>query len=410
MATSATLAIQRDRYASLCSQAIQDAEVQKYAQLQAELQKARATQQAAHNLLRRKQAEREKEIADQDGRLATMELDQQRLDIFLQGFAAISEVLNNISYTSAVVMGFASMSFVIQATDNTGREIRYLFWGLALLCIKFLVHSVFLATLAVTDATKLCYQGTKGQDDVRNAFHGLMALRSDVFWNFMLGFITFIVLMVCLVWVKIEQDTAERPIPTDLIGCGIVISVVGWFVPVVRLVRSFRSTRRAFRIEYDAPAPGSDEPGELELAVGPQSLRKRAEARRANRADFILSQLLHSATLSPEAETKNPGKVSLAQASLGYRAAVSEAATQAAPNPFAGPEGRVAFFRSLSEENRQRVLELCGRPWRPGGAARPGEEAVTTFANLSDYLQWRGLRRWAESLADAIGDEDWPDD
>eukprot|EP01065_Artemidia_motanka_P025741 TRINITY_DN30703_c0_g1_i1.p1 TRINITY_DN30703_c0_g1~~TRINITY_DN30703_c0_g1_i1.p1 ORF type:complete len:449 (+),score=54.80 TRINITY_DN30703_c0_g1_i1:57-1403(+) len=407
MATTATHDIQRDRYAASASQAALAAEISRHRQLQDEFHKARATQAAICAQLNRVQAERKQEIADQDFRFAGTHYDEQRIDILLQGFNAISHVLNNISYTSAVVMGFASTMFVLQRVDNTRRELKYVFWTLALLTIKFHVQAVFVATLAVTDSTKLCYQGTKGREDVERAFHGLMAQRSDVFWNFMGGFIAFIVLTVFLVWVKIEQDT-NTEISDDLLWYGATLTVVSWLVPVARLARSYRATRRSFKIDYsdnfveesvddsdDEIAHGQEVDG-LQLAVGPQSLRRKAERER-ELADQVLSSMtphVHDGASVGSPRAAPPA--TLGQAAMGYRAALAITAAQATPDPFGGSEGRVAFFASLSQEHQHRVLEVSGRQWRPGGAPRPGEHYVTTFAALSDHLQERALRRFAE--------------
>eukprot|EP00665_Eupelagonemidae_sp_cell47_P007255 gene7255-6877_t len=228
------------------------AEVQRQAQLQAELRRARATEAALVAALKKSQEEQRKEIADQDFRFASSHLQEQKLDILLQGFEAISGVFNNLAFTSAVMMGFASSMYVLQQVDNCRREMKYIFWSLALLTIKLLVQAVFVSTLSITDSTKLCFQGTRGQDDVRRAFHGLMAQRSEVFYNFIGGFVTFILLYVFLVWVKIEQDSSERleNDDYDVYIFGVILSIVGWFIPVLRMARAYRMTRRQFKIDY----------------------------------------------------------------------------------------------------------------------------------------------------------------
>ena len=63
---------------------------------------------------------------------------------------------------------------------------------------------------ALTVLLSLCcsrggVQGTRGICDVKRAFHGLLARRSEIFWHFVAGFCLFLLVFLALLWVKLDE-------------------------------------------------------------------------------------------------------------------------------------------------------------------------------------------------------------
>eukprot|EP00756_Hemistasia_phaeocysticola_P045025 Hpha_TRINITY_DN18798_c0_g1::TRINITY_DN18798_c0_g1_i1::g.47560::m.47560 len=403
MALVASLQIEVQKYASQASQSGSLGEVQRQTQLQAALQLNRATQGAVDARVKRTQAEHGSEVAGQQLRYAWWHYEQKKVDILLQGFHSIVGVFGNISFTSAIVMGFASTMFILQRMNNTSRMYKYVYWTLSMLAIKLLVHSVFCSLLATTDGTKLCYQGTQGQRDVMRAFHGLLALRSRIFWEFVAGFVAFLVLVVFGLWVKLEQDVdGTGNIPASSIVYGVAVSLFVWVVPVVRMFLTYRSVRRTFRITYDRYSPlagtilddnqkkGAARPSQFELAVGPQSLRRLAEKQQSPNASP--RSMVHSAggadtsdNVSDALQRETAEDARAARAALqlcglygpsdapfspirGQRNSFSTAASPGPASPRSSsasgvsrvsPHGR---FEQLPHAEQRRLLALAGKP------------------------------------------------
>jgi len=307
MALVQNVHIARDKYSSKATQAQLHQDVQEKAQTAAELNRARANQRAMEAALGRQQAVRGQEIAQAQYEYEGQEFQERKIDVLLQGFTALGKIFHNITYTAAIIMGFAASVFVKEKIDHTYKYTKLIFWSLAMCTIILFVHAVFVASLAIIDGTKLAYQGTRGLDDVRRAFHGLMARRSEVFWNYMAGFVSFLVLLIFAVWCKLDQATGEGGrMTTGNFAYGGMLSFIAWFVPIVRMVIAFREVRHTFRIDYsgitkkldqDNLASALDVKDDFSRSLGPQSVRRREEAK-AGRREGIAEAFTNS-TVSP---------------------------------------------------------------------------------------------------------------
>eukprot|EP01062_Namystynia_karyoxenos_P074400 TRINITY_DN71285_c0_g1_i1.p1 TRINITY_DN71285_c0_g1~~TRINITY_DN71285_c0_g1_i1.p1 ORF type:complete len:374 (+),score=123.76 TRINITY_DN71285_c0_g1_i1:102-1223(+) len=293
MALAQNVQIARDKFLSQTEQAQLHGRVAEQAQVQAELHRSQASQRAVEATLGQQQAVHGQEIAAAQNLWETQEFEEKKIAVLLQGFTALSKIFHNITYTAAIIMGFSASMFVKEKISNTPKTMKFIFWGLAMITIILFIHSVFVASLAITDGTKLAYQGTRGLEDVKRAFHGLMARRSEIFWNYMAGFISFLLFLIYAIWMKLDQTQGPGgSITTGGFFFGGTLSLVAWFVPLVRMVIAFRSTRSAFKIDYDfATEDFSDALGPERLvlgldmhdpfarALGPQSLRRLEDAR-----------------------------------------------------------------------------------------------------------------------------------
>eukprot|EP01065_Artemidia_motanka_P023382 TRINITY_DN2795_c0_g1_i2.p1 TRINITY_DN2795_c0_g1~~TRINITY_DN2795_c0_g1_i2.p1 ORF type:complete len:272 (+),score=76.00 TRINITY_DN2795_c0_g1_i2:449-1264(+) len=226
-------------------------------------------------------------------------------------------------------MGFAAFLFLRQRVGNVRREFRFAFWTLGMLSVVFLTHAVFVSFVAICDGTKLCFQGTHHEVDVRRAVQGMMSLRSHVFWHFMAGFVAFLLLIAFTPWVKMEQDLAGEPDFVDgnvsKLCYGGILSGLAWCVPIARMAYSFRKVRRSFRDTNKSAMVHALKTGDLlspdfVLAVVPQSVRRRVQGRGektespSSPRSLSPSSAASSLSLSQAAAALQPERLSLSVA------------------------------------------------------------------------------------------------
>eukprot|EP01065_Artemidia_motanka_P032892 TRINITY_DN39870_c0_g1_i1.p1 TRINITY_DN39870_c0_g1~~TRINITY_DN39870_c0_g1_i1.p1 ORF type:complete len:749 (+),score=47.24 TRINITY_DN39870_c0_g1_i1:54-2249(+) len=281
MANVAAFQIAQDKFEAQSTQAKLERDVDTRKAQQAELGRSVASQKALQSQLGRTQADRGRNIALEQIRWTEAEFEDQKIQILLQGFDAIMSIFHNIQSTAAVMMGFTATVFDSVDVTNCTLLTKYVLWSLCITTVILLVHSVFVATLCMVDGAKLAYQGTRGLADVTRAFHGLMGRRSEVFWNFISGFVSFNVLVVFVVWAKLDDQVDGSLTDSDYIY-GACVSAVAWMFPVARMIQSHIKVRRRFKIDKsraresvfgDVNVKASD----FELDVGPQSIRRMAE-------------------------------------------------------------------------------------------------------------------------------------
>ena len=279
MASKAEYAYAKNKYKANSKQANLLAQVDEHSQLQAKLKRSIAMQQALEAELSELQAANENKIAQEQLHYAQTDFEEKKMGILLQGFDAISGIMKNITSTSSLIMGFTATVIVKQDVNQVSTPIKLSMWTFCLVTIVMLLHAVFVATLTVTDGTKLAYQGTHGYADVQRAFHGIMAQRSQVVWHFVAGFAAFNFLVVLLVWCKLDQDAGSINVfDTNLEWVfGVAVSIFAWLVPVMRMLKASANTRSLFRIDKseDHVKRTSSANDDFALQVGPQSIRKK---------------------------------------------------------------------------------------------------------------------------------------
>eukprot|EP01062_Namystynia_karyoxenos_P067276 TRINITY_DN61184_c0_g1_i1.p1 TRINITY_DN61184_c0_g1~~TRINITY_DN61184_c0_g1_i1.p1 ORF type:complete len:350 (+),score=101.66 TRINITY_DN61184_c0_g1_i1:85-1134(+) len=280
MANLAGLQIAQGKFGAHAAQADLEAEVHRQGQLQAELAQSIARQKATEAEVKKVEAERGKDVAKQQLRYADSVLQENKIHLLLQGFDAILHVFRSVETTSALLLGFTDkMSHSVDMT-HAHTLTKQVNWAASMLTSMLLVHSVFAATLAAVDGTKLAYQGTRGLRDVTQAFHGLMGLRSSIFWNFVAAFISWTFLLIGAIFVHLDNDVEDGKAGLDHVdivyGCS--VGVVFWFFPVVRMWWTYRRTRSLFAIDHDVwlEQVRQGDIDYFELDLGPQSIRKAA--------------------------------------------------------------------------------------------------------------------------------------
>eukprot|EP01065_Artemidia_motanka_P001914 TRINITY_DN1088_c0_g2_i1.p1 TRINITY_DN1088_c0_g2~~TRINITY_DN1088_c0_g2_i1.p1 ORF type:complete len:487 (+),score=147.49 TRINITY_DN1088_c0_g2_i1:73-1461(+) len=259
MASAAGYQIAREKYQAQASQASLQADIRRQEVMQAELQRAQHTQQALESQIARSQAEAETRIAQERLRFYESDFAQSKVHILLQGFQAVSSIFHNISWTAALIMGATAQMFLKEKVDDTGLALTYTFWAVGLLTLVMLVHSIFVASLSLTDATKLAYQGTRGIDDIRRAFHGLMKRRGEVFWNFVAGFCCFNCLVLLTVWAKLDaREGIGSHIGQSSAIYGASVTAGYLLIPAMRMYCSFRSIREEFEVKQKGDSVVTD--------------------------------------------------------------------------------------------------------------------------------------------------------
>eukprot|EP00756_Hemistasia_phaeocysticola_P044717 Hpha_TRINITY_DN18508_c0_g1::TRINITY_DN18508_c0_g1_i1::g.195128::m.195128 len=322
MATAATYRIQEDKYSASAEQALLKGEVQRQAQLRAQLEESIARQGALNSQLKQSQSVREQAIAREQGRYVATKYAEKKIDILRQGFTEISHVYNNISHTAAWAMKAVIFFYLRQHTDQVQRHLKYAYWALGLLCVMLLVHVQVIGLIAVLDGTKLTYQGPNGEADVRRAFQGMMSMRSHIFWHFMCGYIVFLILILVTVWVKFEQDMVG---PTgfnlddhmDLYVYGWTVSVLGWCIPMIRMARSYRQVRGSFRDDYKKELVEQVKRGDASIigdtafvsAIAPLSVQKKLKKQGVNLDDLSTSPSQGGYYQQPAAPTAVIGSI-----------------------------------------------------------------------------------------------------
>eukprot|EP00756_Hemistasia_phaeocysticola_P057046 Hpha_TRINITY_DN33681_c0_g1::TRINITY_DN33681_c0_g1_i1::g.43337::m.43337 len=255
MASAAGYQIAKEKYQAQASQAGLQADIRGQEVFQAELQRSQHTQQALEAQIAKSQAEAETRIAQERLRFYESDFAQSKVSILLQGFHAISAVFHLIAWTAALIMGSVAQMFNKEKVDATGDALTYVFWVVALCALVMLVHCIFVASLSLTDATKLAYQGTKGIDDIRRAFHGLMKRRGEVFWNFMIGFMMFNCEIILTVWVKLDTRDgvgSSSNLSNKSYIFGSVVTALYILIPGIRMIVAFCSIRSEFKVDRTA--------------------------------------------------------------------------------------------------------------------------------------------------------------
>lgn len=256
MASTLSYRLAKARVNASSAQARLQEEVQRQAVLQANMERSKAKQAMLQAEMAQSQATGNKQVAKENLRLALTEFENQKLTILLDGFRSMSSIYGGIQTTASLLLGFV---VTVLTTDISGARaaITLTMWGISCLSIWALLHSIFVSTVTLTDATKLAYQGSKGTRDVQRAFHGLMRRHREVFWHFVCGFGLFLFLFLTLIWAKIDASSDEEYKTVYLIF-GITISVVGWAVPVFRMKWAFLRSRKEFRISNEVDEEDDD--------------------------------------------------------------------------------------------------------------------------------------------------------
>eukprot|EP01065_Artemidia_motanka_P013810 TRINITY_DN1776_c0_g1_i1.p1 TRINITY_DN1776_c0_g1~~TRINITY_DN1776_c0_g1_i1.p1 ORF type:complete len:509 (+),score=155.10 TRINITY_DN1776_c0_g1_i1:107-1633(+) len=287
MAQVAEIQIARDQFQAKSAQAALEAEVHRQGRLQAELSQSIARQKALEASSHGKQAERGKEVAMEKLRYAESDLQERKIHILLQAFDAILDIFQNVEVIAALLLKFTELMLDSIDVTKASTVTKRLLWGSAAVTAMLLMHSVFQATLAAVDSTKLAYQGTHGIQDIIRAFHGLMSMRSSLFWNFVSGFMIWNLLVVGSLWTNLDNDVGPDGAGIDKtdLHFGITVTGVFWALPMLWMWWTWRKTRRLFSIDSRSVLSHAREGNidRFELALGPQSVRKaadRAEDRR----------------------------------------------------------------------------------------------------------------------------------
>eukprot|EP01065_Artemidia_motanka_P001913 TRINITY_DN1088_c0_g1_i1.p2 TRINITY_DN1088_c0_g1~~TRINITY_DN1088_c0_g1_i1.p2 ORF type:complete len:322 (+),score=134.61 TRINITY_DN1088_c0_g1_i1:70-966(+) len=253
MASGAGYFIAHEKYSARNAEAELQAEIRRQQMLQRELQRSQHTQQALEQQLARGQAEAEQQIAREKLRWFESDFAQKKVHVMLQGLHTFSTIFHSVHWTAALIAGFATQLFVREKTDQAATWLVYVYWTTCLCSVTLLVHSIFVSTMSVTDATTLAYQGTDGLEDVKRAFQGLMRRRWDVYWNFLAGFIVFNCCNVLTIWLKLDQlEGPGTHLSSRAIVYGAIMSGMYLLIPVARMFVSYSRVRKLFKRK---PAP-----------------------------------------------------------------------------------------------------------------------------------------------------------
>eukprot|EP01065_Artemidia_motanka_P021435 TRINITY_DN2561_c0_g1_i1.p1 TRINITY_DN2561_c0_g1~~TRINITY_DN2561_c0_g1_i1.p1 ORF type:complete len:365 (+),score=106.92 TRINITY_DN2561_c0_g1_i1:108-1202(+) len=358
MALAQNVQIAREKYSSQAHQSDLIAAVERQAGLRAGLCEAQATQRILEAKLKRQQAVRGQEIALQDFKYHGQDFEGKKITILLQGFRALTHIYRNIMYTSALFMGSAAAMLCKSKVNNALVPVRFVLWGLGLAAITVFTQVLYMAALSITDSTKLAFQGTKATDDVERAFHGLIAMRSEVFWTYVAGCMVFMVQVNFVVWGKLDNDAGSQAgkhdFTRDEFTFGVVLSCCLWAIFTARMTLAFRWTRRTFKLDYDgatfnlphehgaeALVHHLDMADDFSVSLGPQTLRKNREKVSPARSRRSSMSQFSDGSMSPGRSHVRP---SAAHGTL-QRAASQESwgPLPTRPSPRAGPLPRASM-------------------------------------------------------------------
>eukprot|EP01065_Artemidia_motanka_P017407 TRINITY_DN2086_c1_g1_i1.p1 TRINITY_DN2086_c1_g1~~TRINITY_DN2086_c1_g1_i1.p1 ORF type:complete len:384 (+),score=165.53 TRINITY_DN2086_c1_g1_i1:42-1154(+) len=289
MASAAGYQLAREKWYATSTKAALQEDVERQSALQAELQRSQETKAAMTQTLARQSASDKGSIAMQQLYFTESDYAQNKMKILMHGFDSVASIFTNVNFIAALVMGYSAAFFRQQDTGNVAQELRWFFWGSGLVVILLMMHTIFVSTLAVTDATELAYQGAHGMDDLLRAFHGLMVVKDEVFLNFVAGFGIFLLLVIVELWVKLDEDETGSTVDwlaDNAVAYGVVLTALYLLVSVVQMVLTLRRLRRQFGVEQAGlrRPPGSSRllPS-VDLAeddlVAP-SMRRRGKRRR----------------------------------------------------------------------------------------------------------------------------------
>eukprot|EP01062_Namystynia_karyoxenos_P040598 TRINITY_DN2958_c3_g1_i1.p1 TRINITY_DN2958_c3_g1~~TRINITY_DN2958_c3_g1_i1.p1 ORF type:complete len:400 (+),score=94.62 TRINITY_DN2958_c3_g1_i1:92-1201(+) len=367
MALSQEFQIAHGKFDAHSKQATLLGEVQKSHALQSDLKKAIASQQVLDSMISRQQAVHRQEMEHAKYLWAGQELEQRKIGVALQGFTALTQIYHNISYTSALLMGFTAGTMAKTNLPHSSHGLRYAFISVCLLAEACFIHGLFVAALANVDGTKLAYQGTKGIADITRAFHGLVQLRSGIFWSYVAGFMGYTMSLNATVIVFAAEDHA-RSLGPDNVSSGlhfdkeqwrylIILTGCAWSFFVTRLVWCFCNTRRIFRMDYDmssdpdldgaeAVAHCLDLRDDFSIQLGPQSLRRGHQRRRSSDQSSPQGSRLSSSGWSPAARHSTGSRHATSPRSPSARTPSPitgghlPQATASPPARFSAPPGR----------------------------------------------------------------------
>eukprot|EP01062_Namystynia_karyoxenos_P045169 TRINITY_DN334_c0_g5_i1.p1 TRINITY_DN334_c0_g5~~TRINITY_DN334_c0_g5_i1.p1 ORF type:complete len:497 (+),score=77.21 TRINITY_DN334_c0_g5_i1:76-1566(+) len=323
MALSQGFQVAKEKYEAQARQSLLLEAIQKTHALRADLHKAIASQQSLESMLGRQQAVHRQEVEHAKYSFATQDLEQGKLTIALQGYSAMTKVFGNITYTAALLIGFTSGNFATANDMHVHMRLRYAFMIICLTAFTLFTYVIYVSMLANVDGTKLAYQGTKGISDVTRAFHGLMSMRSEIFWSYVCGCVGYTLMMNADIFVMTAEDHAVAQGATDRAASGVYLkdeqwfylaflTTIAWAFFVTRMVLCFFSIRRTFRLEYDwsgdpaldgaaSVAHHLDLSDDFSVELGPQSLRHTQHGRRASASSTPRGSSDPRSSLSPRA-------------------------------------------------------------------------------------------------------------
>eukprot|EP01062_Namystynia_karyoxenos_P060285 TRINITY_DN51815_c0_g1_i1.p1 TRINITY_DN51815_c0_g1~~TRINITY_DN51815_c0_g1_i1.p1 ORF type:complete len:310 (+),score=124.93 TRINITY_DN51815_c0_g1_i1:80-1009(+) len=284
MASAAGYQIAREKYRAKSTSATLQGEVEQQASVQHELRRAQETHRAVTAQISRAAAEDSAGIAMQQVRFTEIDYMQNKMKILLHGFESVVSIFQNITFIAALVMGYSAALFRQQDVINTERATRWTFWMMGLGVVLLMLHVIWVATLALTDATELAYQGPKGMADLLRAFKGLMEIKDEVFANFIAGFVLFVLLIAAELWVKLDADTPIGEwLADNAIVFGGIVSGLYVIVPLGSMLFTARRLTRQFEVREADPF-FRDAAGRLPtVELGEEDLQNPAARRRRAR-------------------------------------------------------------------------------------------------------------------------------
>ena len=177
---------------------------------QVEIKSDQAQNMKTEAQFRRLKALKDGELARKQQRLLEEQLNEKELNILLQGIAGCSSILSNISWTSALIMGFSATILVelnVTGEHNQFGWLTYVLWLFCFLTILVLLHPVFISTVCLSDGIYLAYQGRNGRDDVHRALAGMLSMRVIISRTFLAGFLCFALITLIVLWSKLDNES-----------------------------------------------------------------------------------------------------------------------------------------------------------------------------------------------------------
>mmetsp|Transcript_16779 Transcript_16779/g.19501 ORF Transcript_16779/g.19501 Transcript_16779/m.19501 type:complete len:276 (-) Transcript_16779:80-907(-) len=215
-------------------------------------------EQQAHHLkaeaeFRRLKALKDAELAKKQKVLLEAQLNEKAISIQLQGVNSVGSSISNMTTTSALMMGFSAtilVELVIQNANNYPWLV-YILWITALVTIMVLLNVIFVSTVILSDGIYLAYQGNKGLDDVKRALLGMLSMRSEVSKTFLFAFCSFTFLVLCAIWVKIDNESPygeNGDFTAGDIATGTLCTIF-WIIAMSRTFAMYKATKEKFGLD-----------------------------------------------------------------------------------------------------------------------------------------------------------------
>lgn len=216
-----------------------------FALQQQQVESVKSQQQKREAEMEYERAVKEQEQTATQRRLIQHLLAEKAINAQLQGLNAVGNILNNVSATSAIMLGFCGQLITQMDTKHIDLvNVKYLLWMLAITTMALMLHSIFVSTITYSNGVNLAYEGKRGLEDVKRALRGMLDMRSDVCFNFLLGFICFSACVVIVIWIKLDQDAPHGLVLKDE-WVGVVCTII-WIVALVRMAQAYRRMTNAF--------------------------------------------------------------------------------------------------------------------------------------------------------------------